>query len=56
MGYAYDEKRVGGDLRLGKRFTDFVSGGVTYRRENITIGNFEDNVTADLLAEGERTR
>lgn len=51
VGYAYDEKRVGGDLRLGKRFSDFVSGGVTYRRENITIGNFEDNVTADLLAE-----
>jgi outer membrane protein insertion porin family len=50
-GYAYDEKRLGGDLRLGKRFSDYVSGNVTYKLEEITIGNLEDNASADLVAE-----
>lgn len=51
VGYAYDEKRVGGDLRLGKQFTEYLTGGVTYRREDVTIGNLDSNVSADLLAE-----
>ena len=51
IGYAFDEKRVGGDLRLGKEFTDFVSGDIVYTRENITIDNFDTGVSADLLAE-----
>ena len=51
VGYAYNETRTGGDLRLGKQFTEYLSGGLTYRREEIKIGNFADNVSADLLAE-----
>lgn len=54
IGYAYDERRVGGDIRFGKRFTEFVGGSLTYTRENVKIGDFEDNVSADLLAEGGR--
>lgn len=51
VGYAYDEKRVGGDLRLGKQFSEYLSGDVTYRHEDIKIGNFEEGTSADLLAE-----
>jgi outer membrane protein insertion porin family len=51
VGFAYDEKRVGGDIRFGKQFTEYVSGNLDYRREDITIGNFEEGVSADLLSE-----
>ncbi len=51
VGFSYDEEKAGGDIRLGKRFTDYVSGTVSYKFEEVTIENFEDNVTADLLAE-----
>ncbi|MBP9855429.1 MAG: outer membrane protein assembly factor BamA, partial [Candidatus Omnitrophica bacterium] len=50
-GYAYDEKRTGGILRLGKRFSDIYSGNVSYKLEQVDIGNFESGVSADLLAE-----
>lgn len=50
-GYAYDEKRTGGALRLGKQFTDFVSAGVAYKIEEVSIENFEANVSAALLEE-----
>ncbi len=56
VGYAYDEKRIGGDVRLGKQLTEYLSGNVTYKREKITIDNFDEDVSADLLAEeGENT-
>ena len=51
VGYAYDEKRVGGDLRLGKELSEYLSAGVTYTFENITIGNIESGVSADLARE-----
>ncbi len=55
-GYAFDQKTLGGDLRLGKQFSDYVQGDVVYKRENITIENFDTGVSADLLAEeGENT-
>lgn len=52
IGRAYDEQRIGGVLRLGKQFNEFVSGGVNYKLEEVTIENFADNVSAALLAEG----
>ncbi len=56
VGYSFDEKRVGGDVRLGKDFTEHVSGGIAYQMENIEIDNFDTGVSADLLAEqGENT-
>ena len=51
VGYGYDERRIGGDVRFGKQFTDFVSGDIFYRLEEITIDNFESDVSADLRAE-----
>ncbi len=51
VGYGYNEKRLGGDLRLGRRFGEYSSGGVTYRREKIQISDFDSNVSADLKAE-----
>jgi outer membrane protein insertion porin family len=51
IGFAYDEKRIGGNLRLGKQFTEYVSGTVMYRNEQITIDNLDDNVSAALAAE-----
>ncbi|MCA9400477.1 MAG: outer membrane protein assembly factor BamA [Candidatus Omnitrophica bacterium] len=50
-GYAYDEERTGGGIRFGKQFTEYVSAGVNYGIEEVTIENFEDNVSAALLAE-----
>lgn len=50
-GYAYDEERLGGDIRFGKEFSEFLSGHVIYKLENVDISNFESNVSAALLAE-----
>lgn len=56
VGFAYDEKRVGGNIRFGKQFTDYISSVVTYRREEIEIDNFDEDVSAAVLAEeGENT-
>ena len=56
VGFAYDEKRIGGDVRFGKQFTEYTSGSISYKREKITIDNFADGVSNDLLAEeGENT-
>jgi len=51
VGYAYDEKRMGGGIRFGKQFTEYISGGVSFKREDITIDNLDTNVSADLKAE-----
>jgi len=51
VGYAFDEKRIGGDIRFGKQFGEYNRGHIAYRREDITIDNFDTNVSADLLAE-----
>jgi len=56
VGYAYDEKRVGGNLRFGKEISEYVSAGITYRLEEITISDLESGVSADLAKEaGENT-
>ncbi len=50
-GYAYDEERLGGVLRFGKQFSEYIAGGVSYKNERVKIDNFEDNVSASLAAE-----
>lgn len=50
-GYAYDERRYGGNLRLGKSFNDNFSLGSYYRLEQIKISNMDSNVSAALAAE-----
>ncbi len=51
VGYAYDEKRIGGTLRLGKQISEYISAGVSYNLQNIKISNMDSNVSADLAAE-----
>jgi outer membrane protein insertion porin family len=47
-GFSYDQKTVGGDVRLGKSFNDHLSVGTVYRLEHITISNLDSNVSAAL--------
>lgn len=51
VGYGYDEKRVGGDLRLGRGFSDYLKGNVIYSLEDITISNIEDTASNELKKE-----
>ncbi len=51
LGFGYDETRIGGDLRLGKEFTDDVRGSVYYRLENVKISNVPDEASSDLKKE-----
>jgi len=50
-GYAYDEKRMGGDIRFGKQLTEYLSAGTMYRREEITISNLATGVSSELAKE-----
>ncbi len=55
-GYSYDEERRGGDIRLGKEFSELIRGDLMYRLENIEISNIPDNASTDLRNElGENT-
>lgn len=51
VGYGYDEKVTGGALRLGKEISDYVSGSITYRNDNIDISNISDDASNDLKSE-----
>ena len=51
VGYGYYEKRTGGDLRLGKEFTEYLKGGVVYRLEQVDISDVSDTATQDLKDE-----
>ena len=50
-GYSYDEERLGGDIRLGKEFSDFVRADLMYRLENVDISNVPEDASADLRNE-----
>jgi len=55
-GYSYDEERSGGNLRLGKEFTEFVRADLKYKFENVDISNVPDTASVDLRNEvGENT-
>jgi len=51
VGYGYDDKRVGGDLRLGREFSDFLRGDMIYSLEDITISNIDDSASNELRKE-----
>ena len=51
IGWSFDETRTGGDLRLGKEFTDYLRGDLTYRLEKVEIGSVVDNASQDLRNE-----
>ncbi|MDD5618597.1 MAG: outer membrane protein assembly factor, partial [Candidatus Omnitrophica bacterium] len=51
VGYSYSEKRTGGDLRLGKEFSEYLKGSAMYRLEDITISDVDDDSSGDLKKE-----
>ena len=50
-GYGYDEDVTGGDLRLGKEFSEYLRGDFTYRYDRIKIGNINETASQDLKDE-----
>ena len=50
-GYAYDEKRQGGDIRFGKEFSEYLRGDLTYRLEEVDISDLSSDVSSALKAE-----
>jgi outer membrane protein insertion porin family len=50
-GYPYDEIRTGFDLRTGKELSEYLSGGIVYRLEEIELTNFEWDVSPELRKE-----
>lgn len=51
LGWAYDEVRTGGDLRLGKEITEYLSGMLVYRLEDVKISNIIENASKDFMDE-----
>ena len=51
VGYAYDEKITGGDLRLGKELSEYIRGNITYRYDVIEISNVDPAASTALLKE-----
>jgi len=51
VGYGYDEKVTGGDLRLGKEISEYLRTDITYRLEQIQISNINTPASNDLLNE-----
>ena len=51
VGYGYDEERIGANIRFGKQFTEYISGGTSYRIEETEIDNLDTGASADLQRE-----
>lgn len=51
IGYAFDEKKKGGALRLGKEFTDYTKGDLVYRLDKIKISDIDPEESFDLRRE-----
>ncbi len=51
VGYGYDEKVTGGDLRLGKEISEYLRTDIMYRLDQIDISNPSSNATTDLTDE-----
>lgn len=51
VGWFYDETRTGGDVRLGKEFTDYLRGSLLYRLEDVDIENVDGNSSQDFKNE-----
>lgn len=51
VGYGYDEKVTGGDLRLGKEISEYLRSDIIYRLDEINISNISDTASADLTSE-----
>jgi len=51
VGYGYSEERFGGDLRLGRQFSEYIRGGITYRLEEVDISDVSEDASNDLKNE-----
>jgi outer membrane protein insertion porin family len=51
VGFGYNEKRSGGDLRLGREFGEYVRADAMYRIEDVTISSVSDDATSELKKE-----
>jgi len=51
VGYGYEEKRSGGDVRLGKEFLEYFNANLMYRAENVDISDVSSEATQDLKDE-----
>lgn len=47
----YDERRVGGSVVLGKSFTEYLSGSVSYKRERLRLFNLDEEDAPRLVLE-----
>ena len=47
----FNEQRIGGDLRLGKEFGQFVRGDLVYKLENVDIYDVPDDASEDIKAD-----
>ncbi|OGX29201.1 MAG: outer membrane protein assembly factor BamA [Omnitrophica WOR_2 bacterium RIFCSPHIGHO2_02_FULL_67_20] len=51
LGLGFEEEQRGGGIRLGKAFTDTVSGGLSYQLYRTAISDVVEEASADLKAE-----
>lgn len=51
VGYGYSEQKRGAKIRLGRRFSDFLRGGVSYNFERIDISDVDSDESEDLEKE-----
>ncbi len=51
VGYGYDEKVTGGDLRLGREISDYLRVNLTYRYDEIDITDITETASNDLKSE-----
>ncbi|MFH1846545.1 MAG: outer membrane protein assembly factor BamA [Candidatus Omnitrophota bacterium] len=50
-GYDYDEKRTGGNLKLGKELTEQISTGLVYNLEEVDISGIPEDTSQDMKDE-----
>ncbi|MDD5583735.1 MAG: outer membrane protein assembly factor BamA [Candidatus Omnitrophica bacterium] len=55
VGYGYEEDIVGGDLRIGRRFNDYVQAQAAYRLDIVSIRDIDNEATQDLKDEEGKT-
>ncbi|MFH1199399.1 MAG: outer membrane protein assembly factor BamA [Candidatus Omnitrophota bacterium] len=55
VGYGYEQGVTGGDLRLGKEFSDYVRGSAVYRYDKIDIKDVDSSASADLQSQKGQT-
>ncbi|MCM8800323.1 MAG: outer membrane protein assembly factor BamA, partial [Candidatus Omnitrophica bacterium] len=51
VGYGYDEKRTGGDLRFSKELTEYLKADLSYRYDTIEISGVSETATYELKKE-----